>query len=375
MAFMGRIAAFFGFFAVMIACEEAAPALSNDPVFFLNFEIDGQPKTWVAGDSGYYMFTKVLTAPSGIPLFEGQLTPSPIPNRNNFSIGLLAGTSNAGFDWDYWNQPNVKPLFTSQNRTRQGVDLEFVLEPQFEPGATPLDWVWRIEGPNTFFTTDSLPTIAVDIDNYPVYLVRLSVNYSNGCQDEITQRIDFRNLALRDNFTITPTNTNQLLLERQFRYTNAGTETLWFLGGNQVAVGASWLQNNPPATVQNVQMRVPVGGTEIFVRRDFMPPLVGQQGCFSFFDFQILPHPDLDFFQAQHVAIQYTDASGKQFNSTYNTQKSSIQLSDFKTYRPNMEGEPTVRFKIAGDLELTAADGTTITLKNLSGYLGVAYQP
>lgn len=371
---MGRIAALLAFFSVMSACEEAAPITTNDPVFFLNFEVDGDSLSLIAGDADYYMFTDVQTAPSGRVLFEGKLTRGQSLEANSLSIGLVTGASNAGFDWDYWNQPSEKPLFTSQNRTRQGLDLDFILAPQFDPSATPLDWIWRIEGPNTFFTTDSLPSVSVDIDNYPVYLVRLSVTYTNGCRDEITQRIDFRNLSWRDDFSITPVNGNQLLLERQFKYSNEGAETRWLLGGNPMAVGSSWLQSNPGTGLQNVQMRVPIGGSEIFIRRDFIPPINGQQGCSSYFDFQILPHPDINFFQSQHVLIQYTDANGKQYSTANNTQNGRIQLSDFQTYRNNLDGHPTVRFKIEGDVELTAADGSAIVLKNLSGYLGVAVE-
>lgn len=355
-----------------MACQPTVAPFENDPIFYLDFELDGQAQRWVAGDDGFFMFTQLGTSASGLQQFEGSLKSVAQPTSGAFGVALMASLNTSSFSLELWNANQPKPLYTSQLNTRLGVDLQVVLQPHFAAGEIPLNHIWRIEGPNTVFTTDLQPTIDVDLDNYPVYNIRLSVNYASGCSDAIVQRIDFLNLAARDDFAVLPLGTNQLFFERKFVYTHAGDTTHWWQGNNYLGTGTNFTQQPTAGAQQIVSMRVPLHSSQIFVQREFVPNATGIGGCFSFFDFQVAPHPDLDFFKPNHVLLTYTAPSGMVYSSALNSQGATVQLSDFEFFRDNAVGQPTARFKLAGNFALTASDGSQVVFQNCSGFLGVA---
>jgi hypothetical protein len=341
-------------------------------VFFFEGIVNGEKQRWVAGDDNYFMFTQLGTSFSGSTQFEGALQSTTQANAHGLLIGLIGEHNGLPFSLEQWNTNSSKPLFTSQINTIPGRDLTLQLEPQFAPGETPTSLIWRIEGPNTVFTTVLNPIVEVDIDNYPVYQIRLSVTYASGCIDDIQQRIDFRNLAARDDFSVVATNAGQQQLERQYRYTTLGDSVVWWSGGTLLGVGTQIQVPFSPGVKQMLRMQVPLQNTEIAVVREFMPDAAGSPGCSSYFTFRVTPEPGVDFYKAAHVLLTYTNPNGKQFSSAWNPQATTIQLSDFQNFRANAAGQPTVRFKIAGDFYLTATDGTTVQFSEVSGYLGVA---
>lgn len=339
------------FALVLLSCnkEELPENYVGDAVFYLTGEIDGETKTFVAGDDGFYMHTKI-DREFGIQILEGNLS----NDQESLKIQFFE-TPLGKFD------PTIEEFnWLNYNHIIKQVFVDSISE-----GAIT-DFEWMING-------ESYTQINIDsLVNYPgKYEVCLTINYSFNCSQSICS--DFM-IGMEDNYRqdfsykFLPGGTVQCI--PQMSSQELVENVKWSYDGNFMQDGGIF-ETQLTSGIHKVDMEVTYKNNVVL--RKSKNIRYQNQDCF-FEEIRIENNPDFQI--EKGVLFTYTDAQGKEYKSFFTKQPHDyfLKISDFSEYMNNNSGDQVSRMKVNFDVLLENNSlSSSKSFNNFEGYIGIAH--
>lgn len=360
---------------LLAGCEkiELDPEFTGTPVFSMDLDIDGVTKTLTAGKGDYYQFTGKNTE-QGAFEFYGDLRQENCIDTCGESLkitfrsdGIATAGIPAGSSFKYKeSNPTVTP--------KARIQLEAV--PFGEP---PFSHVWEFEDPNIDDLTGD--QVVIEFEDFSSQKIKLTTTDNEGCENISERDIDLSDLNpfsdgcddyilfidpvvdSSDNFFV-------------FLFNNIGPpdSAIWDDGTNDFVnyFHVDSIHGDICATVYDQGCEVeyclnmtispndPTGNFPKICATQFttQKEVIFEQG---------------DSSQLNTVLVEYTDDSGKVFNSEISPQSadSYFNVTDSQSFELNEKGEPTKKIDIEFSCRIASPDGETMTINLGQGTFGI----
>lgn len=353
---------------------EIDPDFTATPVFSVDLNIDGEAKSFIAGESDYYQFTG-KTSDNGIYEFYGDLKQENCTDDCEASLKItFRGTNDNAIDLFSNNSSFKYKALNPAGTARARVSLDAI--PFGEP---PYNHVWEFEDqPNQ--TGDH---VEVEFDDLDLQRIKLTTTDGLGCENVSERELDLSNIAPGSSgcpeyiFFVQPLDSSSLD-PYFFIFINSP------FGGNP-----DWIMWND-STVGNVNcFHIDSTYGEICATvyeqscvEEFCMTISGDSSsqtspssiCATQFtsmeEFVFVPG---DTLQLETVLVEYTDESGMIFNSEITPQEANafFNIQNFESYDPNENGKPTVKIDFDFSCKIASSSGEVLRIESANGVFAV----
>lgn len=360
-----------GSWLLLSGCQKIFIEAREDgtPEFQINFTIDGDPVTMIAGDDDVFNFTSVSDFFPNREEYFGELTMvddsgAPVNGERSlaFEFRLSEAVRNAiePNHFESFNTGNI-PFFTVDNSFEELRDFDFSAD--YDGSSEPAEFRWdfgdgavaQIENPAHQFSND---------DIFPVQLV---VEDELGCASSTTSEIFYNEIESGVSIAISTITTNGAVLEASSNAPNPSYN--WDDGSNDDAISI----DIPEASGQ-YQYCVTMTDGLGRVANNCIGIIREEDGGISHCTTSAsITHIDIVRFSYQFnaVRITYFDGMGGEFVSETLLQPSSsyFNIVDFEEFDPNADGMRTVKVTFEAQCDLFGDQ--TVELRG-SGSIAVA---
>lgn len=360
-----------------VSCsKEAEPEqLPERPDFYLQGELNGTPYYAAAGDSSY-LFTSFDLDSGNLPVFSGTLEFDQEAGDASWEISIRGHRASQTVTAAYLDSALFQDAYTTTNANAvvPSANLRVV---KFLPDASGpvFQYFWSFHNGSSFSYLTS-PELEVDLRQDSMVNASLTVLHSNGCSANSNHQINVVDTAsCRGSFHCTSLGGYSFNAQAS-AWIGSLSQVEWYLDGTHIGSGINHTFYIATNGLHTVEARMSfVNGCTYTMTRDLLVQAGGTyagENCPIDFNYQIQPVLEPDSLQAGTLDMAYTDATGKRFTTARNSSAFEVTITNWTPYQPNHLGQATYRFKLTFSGQLTAADGSVVTVNNLTGYWAVA---
>ena len=356
---------------LIVSCkkQQEPEAYIDQPDFYLQGEINGESIRITAGDNGYYMNTNVDVDQDQIAQYSGTLKKANCTSDCGPTIDLKFREQEVGkSDGSFISVGKVD--FKEQNAQKY-YRVSFNAEESFTSRAVNVNYTWDF-GDGT--SSNEKNPIHDFVEGKLFYDVCLTVTTSKGVASSLCNKV----------------------------YLNAGCETSFGLMrvGHEFELRAShnggapnlyhWeFENGISASTPKIDYNV-LNSRPI---EKVCLTITDENGCVSQRCKNIVIYEELAFTAANfnytvnevyptHGLLQtgtaeftYIDQYGEAYSTKHSTGISGMQVQvlEVENYSANESGQPVKRIHVVMNADMESASGKNLSIRNLEGYLGVAY--
>lgn len=344
------LGAFFTLLLFSCKKEELPDIQENDPVFHMQYAVDGESRELNAGDDGW----ELQTGKSDFMGFEssyGQFynTESGAYFRMDYFFSGLNSLSD-----NYDNLSSPLPLFSMPEEVVE----KFLFEGDFENVQSVL---WSVNGSG--FTPVNLEAIKEP----GTYEICLQVLFSEGCTRTLcnTFYLGVPN-QIHARYEVQQSNLYQKTCEAQIR--GDFDEVKWYVNDDYYASGSTIALDSLNQGFHELSMRVFKDGQMLSQWNELIT--FGNVLCrFNCFDIVSSLQEEL----IKGVVFTYFTQEGKYYTSSLAEQSGQIVVADMELYDElNENGQQVLKMKLQGDLNLAGENGEQITLQAIQTTIGIA---
>lgn len=344
---------------------------SEDVVFYLKGNVDGQPLEIKAGQNNYSMTTSYYFEDSVVEM-RGSLLPDNGTPKSGFEIrvrGEQRIESLAAFDPSVNFEAGSLALRDATNFGRETGKYLVSLRCDTSQGQYSSHlWIF----PDGTYSNAYYLEKIVDVNDYPSFPVRLETSGAFACQSEVYHEINLKADC------------------------DAGFDVT-MLAPFSVAVNLKniqgtidhidWYHNDLPVVPSATDHSIYLGNTgnphvircEVFFTNNCKKVMERKlsanfsANCVTDFQYQTKKEAVLDPQDVATVEIIYYDENGKKYSSHYQDAMGEFELISFVPYLTNDAGDPTMHILFEADAILKSTDGSSLTLTNVEGSFALAY--
>ncbi len=359
---------------VFSSCKELEDPISTktEPVFSLKGKLNADSLKLIAGENGYYHYTRHQLDPLNVFEFSSEFKRNDCENCDdklkvtiraheksvNNSINIFDALASENYDY-------IENVVLPRHRF-----IKFEVDTSFNPIGSSSILKWDFGDGNT--SIEKAPVHYFNTDGK--YKVKLDYSI-NSCVGTVTKDVaiqsDTVNYNCKFDFKYSVVNLTDVL----FFGVDSTTPSsyLWDFGDGNTSVEKTPSHNYAEVRAYVVTLTVNRLAFGCITTVSKVLDLT-QLNCPVTFTYGFTNNPSFDTVNYSKVLIEYTTPSGNYYRSDKMTQiLPEFKLSELEPYENNELNNKTVKFKVNFTCDLINETGQTIKLKSMQGEIGVSY--
>jgi hypothetical protein len=361
--------------SLVLGCRKEDPGTHHnyeeEVVFYVRGNMAGMPFEFKAGQQDYVMASEFIFQDSVVEM-RGSLLPHGSLHQEGLAVRLRGRQRLSGISaFDASQNINTGALALRDATGFRKETGKYIVSLSCDStNGQYASHIWHF--PDGSFSNAYYVEKKVDLDDYPVYPVRLETSGAFSCQSEVYHEINLQgecdagfDLDILANFTA----------QVSLKNIQGNVDSVaWYLNGARVSPDpldhTIYLGN----TGSDHLLRCEVYFTDDCVK--VMERKVGSNfadNCMTDFHYQARKEVVFDPSQLATAEIIYYDDTGKKFTSYYPDAQGEFEVISFSPYMHNENGDPTLRIHFQSNAILKSADGSTLELSNVQGSFAIAH--
>lgn len=359
---------------LFVSCKELEDPIStkSDPVFFLKGKLNADSLTFIAGEVGYYHFTRHQLDPLNIYEFSSEFKRNDCQNcddklkitirahqiSNNNSINIFDALTSKNYSYiENIVQPKHRLIKFEIDTTINPIGSSSLINWDFGDGTTSIE-----KSPLHYYSSDGRYTVKMD---YQINTCIGSVIKELAIQQDTLStlcKIDFKYLQ---------NNPAEVIFFGVD--STVPSSFLWDFGDGNFSLEMSPIHVYTQLKSYNVKLivnRIGIGCVSTITKVvDLLQPT-----CPVTFTYNPTEPTISDSLNYSKVLVEYTSSNGDYFRSDIiNQSLSNFNVSDLEAYDNNELNDKTVKFKVNFSCDLQNQNGQQLKLKTVMGSIGVSY--
>lgn len=359
---------------LFVSCKELEDPIStkSDPVFFLKGKLNADSLTFIAGEVGYYHFTRHQLDPLNIYEFSSEfkkddcetcdnkvkITIRAHQKSSNNSINIFDALASENYQFiENIVQPRHRIIKFEVDTSINPIGSSSILKWDFGDGNTSIE-----KSPIHYYSSDGKFNVKLD------YTLNSCIGTVS---KEVAIQSDTLNPICKFDFKYTMINPSQVLFYGVDSV--VPTSYLWDFGDGNTSIEQSPSHNYTQVKAYQVSLTINRIGLGCVSTISKLVDLT-QLNCPVTFNYGFGNIPSLDTLNYSKVLIEYTTPSGAYYRSDRMAQAlPEFKLTELEPYENNELNNNTVKFKVNFTCDLMNESGQTIKLKSVQGKIGVSY--
>ena len=347
----------------LIACKKTIQQtpVQADPLFTVAYTVNGNYRTIQAGKEDYYMYSSSESDEFNVSQLIGEIKGINSSKANAFEFKFRSN-SETNINLDSVLTIGKKEL-TDSNLLQASTTKFLVSLNAFKTDHVDT-YLWSVN--SGLSSTLKSPSFVFDSKDDPNFPASLQTFFDTGCTALTKRCINFNNMGCWGDFNVEQGPDLEYTFSVPPQQNDEVEKVHWYVGINYEP---SNLKNqlvhkfqSPGQYLISADVYFKSGCVSCLSKEIIVEPAYTNGGCLSDFDVNYSPFNEVAHLQLNTIEINYWDESGVLFSSVYCASPGSLEILEISDFENNEVGNQTKKVRLSGEVKLTSAQGSEITI-------------